>query len=860
MHHLEDNHIDGCRKEILILILPTNYLYNIMKKFFVVIMALTLSCAYAHAQKMSDEQIIEYVTEARAKGDSDQDIAKQLLRRGVTMDQVNRLKKQYERAQGTGQGQTLSEVSRTRIAPLNPNRVSLESDARNLQNMKQADKEDMMLEGIDFLLPDSLSMLVQEELEKQRRQIFGHSIFQNKEVSFEAAYNLPTPDNYRLGPGDEVLIDIWGASQSTLQQTISPDGCIQVENLGPVYLSGLTVKQANARLRDQFGRMYSSLNGDNPESQIRLTLGQNRTISVHVLGEVESPGTYEMSSFATIFNALYMAGGVTDHGTLRDVKVFRDNKEIASFDIYDFILNGHMGKEVRLEDNDVVNVGTYQNLVCVSGQVKRPMFYEMLSTESVKTLLGYAGGLTGNAYRKDVRLIRVGEREYEIYTLDEQEQQSFCIADGDSVSVDSIMPTFANKVEVRGAVYRPGEFQMDGRVSTVRQLIQTAGGLRDDAYRNRAILNRRNADGTMENQTVNLGLLMEGHTDDIRLRKNDILVIPSIDEMRETQVVTIYGEVAFPGAYHYQDNMTIEDFIVMAGGLNEAASTAKVDVSRRIKDSRAVTTSDTISHTYSFAISDGLLVDGQSNFVLKPFDEVYIRKSPGYYEQENVKIQGEVVFSGTYALTKKSQRLSELVESAGGLTPQAYVKGARLQRQMTDEEIMRLETNVEIAIQALENKRDSVAVRRQMMNQTEYPVGIELEKALANPGSDADLVLRAGDVLTIPQFSNTVKMSGEVARENTVSYKKGRTLRYYINQAGGYSDKAKRSNAYVVYMNGTVTKANSLSSRLIQPGCEIVVPEKDDKKGMTTAEILSLGSTAASLATVVLALTNLIAK
>lgn len=831
-----------------------------MKKIFAVFMALSFFFAYAHAQKMTDDQIIQYVTEARAKGDSDQDIAKQLLRKGVTMDQVNRLKNQYNRMQTTGQGQTLGEVSRTRMAPVNPNRVSLESDAKTMKNLSQTDKENQMVEGLDFLLPDSLTLLVQEELEKQRRQIFGHNLFQNKDVSFEAAFNLPTPDNYRLGPGDEVFIDIWGASQSTLQLTISPDGCIQVENLGPVYLSGLTVKQANQRLREQFSNMYSSLNGDSPASQIRLTLGQNRSISVHVLGEVESPGTYEMSSFSTIFNALYMAGGVNDYGTLRAVKVFRDNKEIASYDIYDFILNGRMGKDVRLEDNDVVSVGAYQSLVCVSGQVKRPMFYEMLPTENVKTLLGYAGGFTGNAYRKDVRLVRVGDREFEIYTLNDQEQQSFCVMDGDSVSVDSIQPTFANMVEVRGAVYRPGQFQMDGSVNTLRKLVQTAGGLKDDAYRNRAILNRRNADGTMENLTVDLGKITEGQTDDIPLRKNDILVIPSIDDMRETQIVTIYGEVAFPGSYHYQDNMTIEDFILMAGGLKEAASTAKVDVSRRIKDSRATTTSDTISHTFSFAISDGLMVSGQSNFALMPFDEVYVRKSPGYYEQENVKVQGEVVFNGTYALTKKNQRLSELVESAGGLTPQAYVKGARLQRQMTDEEIMRLETNIEIAVQALENKRDSVTVRRQMMSQTEYPVGIELDKALDNPGSDADVVLRAGDVLTIPQFSNTVKMSGEVARENTVSYKKGRTLRYYINQAGGYSNKAKRSKAYVVYMNGTVTKANSLSSRLVQPGCEIVVPEKDDKEGMTTAEILSLGSTAASLATVVLALTNLLAK
>ena len=825
-------------------------------------MSLILACAYAYGQqKMTDEQIVEYVTEARAKGTSDQDIAKQLLRRGVTMEQVNRLKSQYERQQKTGQGVTMSEKkTRTRVAPVSSNRVSLESDKVTNAKMTQSEREEQLLGGMDFLMPDSLTLLVQEELDRQRKQIFGHNIFQNKDVAFEASYNLPTPDNYKLGAGDEVIIDIWGASQSTVQETISPDGCIQVENLGPVYLSGLTVKQANQRLRDQFGKMYASLNGDTPDSQIRLSLGQNRTISVHVLGEVENPGTYELSSFATIFNALYMAGGVTDCGTLRAVKVFRGGKEFASYDVYDFILNGRVNKDIRLEDNDEIVVGTYETLVCIAGKVKRPMYYEMLKTESVKNLLDYAGGFAGNAYRKDIRLVRVGDREYEIYTLNEAEQQKFLVADGDSVSVDSIMSSFANMVEVKGAVYRPGQFQMNGRIKTLKQLIQVSGGLRDDAYLNRAVLNRRNADGTLESLAVDLGKIMDDQADDIALRKNDVLVVPCIDDMRETQVVTIFGEVAFPGTYNYQENMTIEDFIVLAGGLNEAASTAKVDVSRRIKDSRAMTTNDTISQTFSFSISEGLVLHGQSNFVLMPFDEVYIRKSPGYYEQENVKVQGEVMFSGTYALTKKNQRLSEIVASAGGLTEQAYVKGARLQREMTEEEIMRLESNIEIAIQTLENKRDSVALRRQMMSQTTYPVGIELEKALANPGSDADLVLREGDVLTIPQFSNTVKISGEVMYANTISFKKGKTLSYYINQAGGFNNNAKRSKAYVVYMNGMVTKANRFNSTLVQPGCEIVVPEKPDKEGLSASEILSLSSTSASLATVVLALINIFSK
>jgi protein involved in polysaccharide export with SLBB domain len=626
-----------------------------------------------------------------------------------------------------------------------------------------------------------------------------------------------------------------------------------------VHLSGLTVTQANNYLKKQLGQIYSSISGDEPESNIRLSLAQNRTIQVHVMGEVENPGTYTMSSFATIFNALYQAGGVNEVGTLREVKVYRNDKMVATYDVYDFILNGNSDMGIRLEDNDVVSVDAYKNLVSVTGNVKRPMYYEVLDNETLVQLMKYAGGFAGNAYKEDVRLIRNGKREREIYTLNTAEQQSFILADGDSVSVDSIMPSFANMVEVKGAVYRPGQFQMDGRVNTVKQLIECAGGLKDDAFMNRAILNRRNPNNTMENLAINLEELMSGKAADVALRKNDVLLVPSLFDVQEVQTVTIFGEVAFPGTYEYVENMSVEDFIVNAGGLTEAASTAKVDVARRVKNSRATSASDTISHMYSFAISDGLIVEGNPNFTLMPFDEVYVRKSPGYFKQENVVIEGEVLFNGTYALEKKNQRLSELVASAGGLTPQAYAQGARLVRAMTDEEKMRLETTMETSLQLAKDKADSLAIRNKIMNQTDYPVGIELDKALAKPGSDADVTLRDGDRLIIPQYSNTVKMSGEVMYVNTVSYKKGKGLRYYLDQAGGYSNEAKKSKVYIVYMNGTVARANRLNRNAIQPGCEIVVPIKDRER-MKTTEILSLGSTSASLATVIIALTNILRK
>ena len=825
-----------------------------MKKTFLFIMLSFLCVTYMQAQKMTDDQVVEYVMAAQEKGESQQQIAASLLRRGVTMDQINRIKRKMENQGKTGIGQTMDKKSRIRTAPQKDGVLQLHSDKEAAQKMTASEREMMMGDELGFLFPDSAMMYMMEQAAK--KEIFGHRIFQNKDLAFEAAYNLPTPPNYQLGPGDEVAIDIWGASQTSIQETISPDGNIYVENLGPVHLSGLTVKQANNYLKQQFGQIYSGINSEEPNSNISLSLAQNRTIQVHVMGEVENPGTYTMSSFATIFNALYQAGGVNEVGTLREVKVYRGDKLVATYDVYDFILNGNANTGIRLEDNDVVAVDAYKNLVSITGCVKRPMYYEMLETETVGQLMKYAGGFQGNAYKEDVRLIRNGKREREIYTLDAAEQQSFMLIDGDSLSVDSIMPTFANMVEVKGAVYRPGQFQMDGRVNTVKQLIECAGGLKDDAFMNRVILNRRKANNTMENLSINLADLMEGTIDDVELRKNDVLMIPSIFDMQEVQTVTIFGEVAFPGVYEYVDNMSVEDFIVNAGGLTEAASTAKVDVARRVKDARATSANDTISHTYSFSISDGLVVEGNSDFTLMPFDEVYVRKSPGYYKQENVVVEGEVLFGGTYALTKKNQRLSELIANAGGLTPQANIKGARLERMMTDDEKLRLESTIEAAIQMAENKKDSVAIRRSMMGQTTYPVGIELDKALKEPGSDADITLRNGDKLIVPQFLNTVKVSGDVMYANTVAYKKGKNLKYYLNQAGGYNENANRKDVYIVYMNGTVTKAKKMSRSVVEPGCEIVVPTKEEREGMSAGEILSLSSTAASLATVVLALIN----
>ena len=823
-----------------------------MKRLLMLCFIISSFVIFAHAQKMTDDQIVEYVLAAQGRGESQQQIAADLLRRGVSMEQINRIKRKADVSGKSGVGETVSEKKRVRTASQPHTAISLQ-DEKN-KKLIDSEREMMMSEELSIFFPDT----VPTDLPK-KKEIFGHRIFQNKELAFEAAYNLPTPPNYKLGPGDEVAIDIWGASQISMIEVISPDGHIYVKDLGPMHLSGLTVTQANSYLKRQFGEIYSGINGDEPNSNISLSLAQNRTIQVHVMGEVENPGTYTMSSFSTIFNALYQAGGVNEVGTLREVKVYRSDKLVATYDVYDFILNGQSNMGIRLEDNDVVTVDAYKNLVSVTGCVKRPMYYEMLETESVSQLMKYAGGFQGNAYKEDIRLIRNGKREREIYTLDMDEQRSFLVADGDSISVDSIMPSFANMVEVKGAVYRPGQFQMDGRITTVKQLIECAGGLKDEAFMNRAILNRRNPNNTLDNLAFNLGELMAGNIEDISLKKNDILLVSSVFDMCEVRTITIYGEVAFPGMYEYADNMSVEDLVFKAGGLNDAASTARVDVSRRVKDSNAITTSDTITQTFSFSLEEGLAVSPNANFVLNPFDEVYVRKSPGYYVQENVVLEGEILFPGTYALTRKKQCLSEVIKNAGGLTPQAYPKGARLMRCMNEEERLRLEYEIDVELEAAKTAQDSARIRNSMLNKLTYSVGIELHKALENPGGTADITLRKGDRLIIPQFTNTVKMSGEIMYANTVAYRQGKRLNYYLDQAGGYSDKALKSRVYIVYMNGTVASAKKNSAKLIQPGCEIVVPKKT-KAPMKTTEILSLGSTSASLATVIITLTNILRR
>ena len=785
-----------------------------MKRLLIVplfLVACTVSKVYAQT-KMTDQQVIEYVKQATQEGKEQKQIAVELARKGVTREQAERIKKQYEQQMG--------------------------ADAANMQGT-ELNEARLREETQDETTALTDNQPTTEEL-AQEDQVFGRNIFNTRNLTFEPNSNMATPPNYQLGPGDEVIIDIWGASQTSIRQTITPDGTINMQELGPIYLSGMTVEEANRFLKNKLGTVFS-----NENNQIRVTLGNTRTIQINIMGEVVQPGTYALSAFSTVFHALYRAGGVNDIGSLRNVQLVRNGKKIAAVDVYDFIMQGKIKDDIRLQEGDVIIVPAYDMLVKMSGNVKRPMRFEMKKDETLAALIKYAGGFNADAYSKSVRMVRQNGMEYEVKTVDEMDYSVCQLRDGDVVTVGAILNRFTNKVEIKGAVYRPDIYALDGKVNTVRALIEKAQGLMDDAFTNRAVLQRQRDDLTSEVVSVDVKALMNGTIPDIPLRKNDILYIPSIHDLQDLGSVTIYGEVAKPDSYPYADNMTLEDLIIQAGGLKEAASTVRVDVSRRIKDTKSVNSTDSIGQMFSFALKDGFVIDGQPGFVLQPYDQVFVRRSPGYQTQQNVNIQGEVIFGGTYTLTSKAERLSDLVKKAGGVTNSAYVRGAKLIRVANDEEKKRMQDVVKLMGRELgENAIDSLGLQVDSL----FSVGIDLEAALANPGGDADLVLREGDVLNIPEYVNTVKINGAVMMPNTVSYRKGEKVSYYLSQAGGYSQHAKKSKKFIIYMNGQVAKVKGNGSKQIEPGCEIIVPNKKQSKA-NIGNILGYATSFSSLAT-----------
>ncbi|KAA6350994.1 capsule polysaccharide transporter [termite gut metagenome] len=791
-----------------------------MHRYIILFLFLVTLSKVVAAQQMSDNQVIEYVKDAYSKGKSQNQTMMELIRLGVNRQQIARIQEQYGRGQAVETTNTVLTTQTTRGAVV--------------EEIPQA----------------------RTSLPTPTKNIFGHDIFTTQYLTFEPNNNLATPDNYILGTGDEVIINVWGDSETSIRAIISPQGNIQVERIGPIYLSGQTVKEANNYLQREFEKIYSGLSGN--KSQVKLTLGEIRTVQINIMGEVLVPGTYRLSSFSSVFHALYSAGGVTETGSLRNIQVMRKGKKIADIDVYKYIFDGKVSDDIRLIEGDVIIVPAYDCLVNINGKIKKPMYYEMKKGETVDILLSYAGGFTGDAYRKSIQLTRSSNGiEKQIYDVEEVDYAVFKLHDEDELAVQEILDRYENRVIIRGAVYRPGTYPINGKIATVKQLIDKAEGLQGDAFLDHAQLQREHEDFTLEIIPIDIKGLINNTVTDILLQRNDVLYIPSIHDIFEDGSLAIHGEIAHPGTYIYTDSTTIEDLIIKAGGLLDAASSIRADVSRRIKDPKSNAYTSTIGQTFSFELKDGLIItDTDDKFTLQPYDEVYVRRSPGYQPQQNVTIIGEVLFGGNYALTKKTERLSDLIKKAGGITPDAYVKGARLLRKMAEEEIRQRVDVTRLASQAITSK-DSIKLVEKNKIMT-YTVGIDLERALQQPGSYYDLVLREGDQVFIPEYINTVKIDGAVMYPNTVSYVKERKLGYYINQAGGYNQLARKNKAYAVYLNGTVTRLKGNTAKKIEPGCEIIIPNKEQKDKMTTAEYIGMGTSFAALATMIATIVNIL--
>lgn len=820
---------------------------NIRRLLLSLLMFCTLS-AFA----LTDDEVIAYIKQQSAAGKTEQQIGKELLAKGVTPEQAKRIKAKYEKMQDDNSGG----------APSSRLKQSTSNDRRRRTNNTK-DISTSTLDGVAQQMADTAQIRRDQEINyygevsgSNARKIYGHEVFNTQALTFEPNENIATPQNYRLGPGDEVIIDIWGNSEDHLRQTISPEGSIMIEQIGPIYLNGLTVSEANKHLKNTFAKKYAGVT--DAETNVQMTLGQVRSIQVDIMGEVATPGTFMMSPFASVFHALYRAGGINDIGSLRNIQVLRNGKKVAGVDIYQYLFDGKSAGNIRLQEGDVVIVPPYEQLVNIEGNVKRPMYYEIKPGETIQNIIDYAGGFTGDAYSEMVRLARQAGTENELYNIDKEEFASYRLKDGDEVTIGTILDRFANRVELKGAVYRPGMYAINNNLNTIGDLIRKADGLTEDAYTQRALLYREGPDLQLQVMSLDIDALLNGTIPDIKLKRNDLLVISSISEIHDSGWFRIEGEVAMPGNYPYADNMTLEDLILQAGGLLEGASTVRVNVSRRIVNPSSAVPTEQLSENFSISIIGGLASGEGQKFMLKPYDIVHVRKSPGYAPQEMVRLNGEILFTGNYALEKRNERVSSLLSRAGGLIEGAYVKGAQLTRKLTEEEYRVRQETLRMAMQnSKSGQGDSIALS-QIEVSDHYNVGIDLEKALAYPGSTYDVVVKPGDVLYVPEQQSTVKIAGDVMFPNTVVYVPGKKLSYYVDQAGGYGQRAKKGKAFIIYMNGSVAKAGR--NAVIEPGCQIIVPSKPTSSGTDWTKILALATSLGSVATMAATVTNLFKK
>ena len=763
------------------------------------------------SEDISDDELRRYIRRAEAEGISESEAMSMARERGMPQSEIDDLRRRI--------------------------------DDLDMEELDDADEDEAEIEE-DEEEPEEPEA---PDVDDEDRDIFGYSLFAEREISFEPTVTIPTPKNYQLGAGDELIIDIWGETENTYQLEVNNEGNIAIENLGPVYVNGLTIEEANDKILDKLKQLYSGLReGGDQNTWALVSLGRVRSIQVTLMGEVNTPGTYTISSLSNVFNALYHSGGPDPNGSFRKIEVIRDNEVVSELDMYDFLIHGDQSDNIRLRDQDVIKVNTYKERVEISGEVNRTGRFEMVEGETLDQLVKYAGDFTDEAYTARVKVHRNTPTQRSIITVEKDGFEDFELQSGDRVEVDEILDIYENRVQIDGAVWRPGEFELREDM-TLYDLIEDADGVRPDAFRTRGVIYRLQDDFTTEVIPFNVGLLLEGQDDyDIELEKGDEVLIQSRFDMQEEYNVTLRGAVQEPGDYNHRDNMTLEDLILEANGFREAASEAKIEVARRIDGEPAPETRGSdMADIYTFEVNRDLSMDEEAeDFTLEPYDHIYVRRRPDYQEQVNVSVEGELMYPGDYSLEKRGERVSDIIERAGGLTDEAYLQGATLIRS-TDPGAR---SDLDLDFADVDDQTVEVDDAEDEMH-----VGIDLKAIMEDPGSADDLYLREGDVLSIPEEPQTVRISGAVMRDTEVRYREGFTYRDYINQAGGYAENARQRRGYVIYANGEVDRRRSFlyitSSPEIQPGSEIIVPEAPERERLSTSEIVSISSAVVSMAT-----------
>lgn len=777
------------------------------------------------AQEVSDQQLRRLMQRMQEENMTINEVERMALARGMAPSEVSRLK--------------------NRLQELN---LQQQSDQTKKQARPGDRKVSFYSDTTDSLVaprPDSVTVL--------EKKLFGYKLFSNKQLSFEPKLNIPTPEDYELASGDELLIDIWGAAENYYQLTIGPEGTIQFGNLAPVYLSGLTIDQARDRIKEQLSKIYAGLDpqdGDNQSVFSRVSLGTVRSISVSIVGEVRQSGTYTVPSLATVYNALYQSGGPSKNGSFRKIKLIRNNEVHTTLDLYDFLVKGIQTNNVRLNDGDIIKISPYENRVEIKGKVKHPGIFETVEGETISDLMEYAGGFTESAYKEMVTIRRNTDKERMIQNVKQNEYDDFTLRNGDVIRVNPILNRFTNRIQIKGAVYRPGEFELRD-TTTVHSLIKRADGLRDDAFTNRALIYRTQPDLSTKTISLNLSKIMNNPDDnDIPLEREDVVQVYSKFDLKEQYSVSINGAVQSSGTYPFSEDLTLEDLILQANGFKEEAAPYRIEVARRIVEQGDQT--GKVAQTaeiYRFSVDEGLKLSPEdASFELKPYDKVFVFNNPNYHEQKTVTIAGEVEYPGTYAIENKSERISDLIERAGGLTPESYPEGATLIRERTEsEKSTRQSTEL---LQQTDTLTQSMQTEEQESSMASRKIGITLPAIMENPDSDQDLLLFEGDSLFVPKKLQTVEVRGEVLYPVRVRYEDGRSLQKYVSSAGGYTEEARRKRAYVIYANGEVDRTKSFlwikNYPDVEPGATIVVPQKEEGPKLSPQERVSILSAVVS--------------